>query len=96
MKNSKQLERHLKGVANHRRIDILLLINKSDSIKLEDIAEILECNLKTIAGHTSKLVNAGLVNKRHQGLAVMHSLSPYGKIFVEFILKLANLESIKK
>jgi predicted transcriptional regulator len=96
MKNSKQLERHLKGVSNHRRIDILLLINKSDNIKLEDIAEILECNLKTIAGHTSKLVNAGLVNKRHQGLAVMHSLSPYGKIFIEFILKLANLESIKK
>ena len=39
MKNSKQIERHIKGIANHRRIDILLLISKSHGITLDDIAK---------------------------------------------------------
>ena len=26
-KTAKQMERHLKGIANHRRIDVLLLVN---------------------------------------------------------------------
>jgi len=85
MKNSKQIEKHVKGIANHRRIDILLLISKSHGIILEDIAKILDCNFKTISGHTLKLVNAGLVDKKYNGRAILHSLSPYGKIFVKFI-----------
>ncbi len=85
MKNSKQIEKHIKGVANHRRIDILLLISKSQGITLDDIAKILNCNFKTISGHTLKLVNAGLVDKNYNGRTILHSLSPYGKIFVKFI-----------
>ncbi len=65
MKNSKQIERHLKGIANHRRIDILLMISKNNGITLEQIAEKLNCNFKTISGHTLKLVNAGLVDKNY-------------------------------
>lgn len=30
MKTAKQLERYFKGLANHRRIDILFLVRKSD------------------------------------------------------------------
>lgn len=85
MKNSKQIEKHIKGVANHRRIDILLLIAMSQGITLDDIAKSLNCNFKTISGHTLKLVNSGLVDKNYSGRAVMHSISPYGKIFVKFI-----------
>lgn len=84
-KTAKQLERHFKGVANHRRIDILKLIAENENISLEDIAEGLKCNFKTISEHTRKLVQAGLVNKKYQGRMVAHSLSPYGKIFCEFI-----------
>jgi len=39
MKTSKQLERHFKGIANHRRIDILFLVSESGGIALEKIAE---------------------------------------------------------
>lgn len=85
MKNSKQIERHVKGIANHRRIDILLLISKNRGITLDDIAEELSCNFKTISGHTAKLVNAGLVDKNYQGRFITHSVSPYGKIFMKFI-----------
>ena len=85
MKSSKQIEKHLKGIANHRRIDILFLISGSRGLTLDDIARSLDCNFKTVSGHTLKLVSSGLVDKAHNGRAVLHSLSPYGKIFVKFI-----------
>ena len=63
-KTSKQLERHLKGVANHRRIDILELIANSKGINVEDIADELRCNMKTISVHIQRLEQAGLVRKK--------------------------------
>ena len=85
MKTAKQLERYFKGAANHRRLEILLLIAKNSGIILEEIAEILNCNIKTISEHTRRLVQAGLLNKEYQGRSVAHSLSPYGKRFIKFI-----------
>jgi DNA-binding MarR family transcriptional regulator len=85
MKTAKQLERHLKGIANHRRIEILRRIDKAEGITLEEIADELECNIKTISEHTRRLVQAGLVNKKYEGRSVAHSLSPYGQRIVKFI-----------
>jgi DNA-binding transcriptional ArsR family regulator len=85
IKTAKQLERYFKGVANHRRIDILLLVEKNDGISVENIADILKVNFKTISQHTHSLVRAGLLNKRYVGRQVAHSLSPYGKSFIKFI-----------
>lgn len=84
-KTSKQLERHFKGIANHRRIDILFLVKNFDGITLEEIADKLKCNFKTISEHTRRLVYAGLLNKKYKGRAVAHSLSPYGQRFIEFM-----------
>ena len=84
MKTPKQLERYFKGAANHRRLEILRVIHKNDGITLEQIAETLDCNFKTISEHTRRLVQAGLLNKKYQGREVAHSLSPYGKKFIEF------------
>jgi len=85
MKTARQLERHLKGISNHRRIEILRLVGKQEGISLEDIADGLECNIKTISEHTRRLVQAGLVNKKYQGRSVAHSLSPYGQRIIAFI-----------
>jgi DNA-binding transcriptional ArsR family regulator len=84
-KNSKQLEKHFKGVANHRRIEILFLVAKGKDLSLENISEKLDCNIKTISEHTKKLVQAGLINKKYKGRMVIHTLSPYGKVFYDFI-----------
>jgi DNA-binding MarR family transcriptional regulator len=84
MKTSKQLERYFKGVANSRRLDILRLVGKNDGMTLENISEALDCNIKTISEHTRRLVEAGLLNKKHQGRFVGHSMSPYGKKFLDF------------
>jgi DNA-binding MarR family transcriptional regulator len=85
IKSPKQMERHLKGVANHYRIEILMIINDNEGIILDDIIEKTGANAKTIGEHTRKLSQAGLVNKKYRGKFVEHVLSPYGKTFIRFI-----------
>jgi len=85
IKTAKQMERHLKGMANHYRIEILLLVAERDGITLEDIVETLSANEKTLGEHTRRLFQAGLINKRYRGKFVEHTLSPYGKTFVRFL-----------
>jgi len=85
LKTAKQIERHLKEVANHYRIEILLLITERDSITLEDIAETLGANGKTIGEYTRRLYQAGLLNKKYRGKFMEYTLSPYGKTFVRFL-----------
>lgn len=79
------MERHLKGMANHYRIEILLLISERDGITLEDIASAIGANGKTIGEHTRRLYQAGLINKKYRGKFVEHTLSPYGKTFARFL-----------
>ncbi len=79
------MERHLKGVSNHRRIQILFLIAERGGITLEDIAATIGANGRTIGEHTRRLYQAGLVDKRYRGKFVEHTLSPYGKLFVRFL-----------
>jgi len=79
------MERHLKGIANHYRIQILFIIDSQKNITLEGIVERLRANEKTIGEHTRRLYLAGLVTKNYKGKYVEHSLSPYGKTFVDFL-----------
>ena len=85
LKTAKQMERHLKGLSNHYRIEILLFVSERDGATLEDIIRALDANKKTISEHTRRLSQAGLVNKRYRGKFVEHSLSPYGKLFARFL-----------
>ncbi len=85
IKTSKQIERHFKGIANHRRIDILLIVEKEEGITVDEIAIHLKANFKTVSEHTRRLVQAGLLNKNYKGRQVAHSLSPYGKQITKFI-----------
>ncbi len=89
-KTAKQMERHLKGVANHWRIAILFLIANENGISVDGIAENLQGNFKTISEHIRRLTEAGLVNKKYKGATVMHSLSPYGRVFIKFLTEFSN------
>src|SRR3989344_7751778 len=84
-KTPKQMERHLKGISNHYRIAILLLIDTREKITLEQIVTTLQANEKTLGEHTRRLTLAGLVNKNYHGRSVEHTLSPYGRAFVRFL-----------
>ncbi len=84
-KTAKQMERHLKGVANHRRIEILFLVAREEGISVEGISNNLHCNFKTISEHIRRLAQAGLVEKKYEGRLVTHRLSPYGRTFISFL-----------
>lgn len=92
IKSPRKLERHFKGVANHRRIQILLLISKRPGIILDEILDELQGNQKTFSEHTRRLVAAGLVEKAYAGRMVEHTLTPYGKVFVDFIRMFSNVD----
>lgn len=75
----------MKGIANHRRISILLLLERSPGLSLLNIAERLKWNLKTTADHVRRLTLAGLVSKgRHRG-SVPHKLTKRGQIVLKFL-----------
>ena len=84
MKTPKQLERYFKGAANHRRIAILFTVAKDEGLTAEAITNRLKTNFKTISQHTKSLVQSGLLNKQYRGRQVSHSLSPYGRAFLNF------------
>ncbi len=90
-KTSKTLERHFKGVANHRRIQILLYAAGHPDATIEILTEQLKCNFRTTSSHTQRLVTAGLLEKQYRGREVLHSLTPYGVRFVKFITEFGNL-----
>src|SRR3989338_11633408 len=76
------LEKYTK---THRRLDILFALGKVDGLTLDDIASQVGGNIKTISEHTRRLSHACLLNKAYRGRAVAHTLSPYGRRFLEFI-----------
>ena len=94
-KGPRKLERHFKGVANHRRIQILLLVAQKPGITLIDIAEEVHANMKTIAEHVRCLALAGLLEKNHAANTVEHKLTPYGKKFHAFIKEFSNSQDIE-
>ena len=79
------MERHLKGIANHYRIGIMLYLANNSGATLDEIVGAMNANEKTIGEHTRRLNIAGLVNKKYRGKFVEHTLSPYGKVFVSFL-----------
>ena len=89
-KEAKRIERYFKGAANHYRIAIIWLVAENPKITLNEIAEQLKVNIKTIAEHTRKLTLAGLIDKKYQGNNVVHTLSPYGKRFLRFTKSFSN------
>ncbi|MBI2591955.1 winged helix-turn-helix domain-containing protein [Candidatus Saccharibacteria bacterium] len=79
----------MKGVANHRRISILLLLQQNPGLSLLETAGRLRWNFKTTAEHIRRLVSAGLISEgRHSG-SVPHRLTKRGQVVLRF---LKNLE----
>jgi len=86
-KTPKQLERHLKGLAHQKRIQILLLLGKKGNtgLTLDNIAEITKLHPKNISHHARKLELAGLVDKTFSNRQLVLLLSPYGKSLYKLI-----------
>jgi predicted transcriptional regulator len=84
-KTCRHLERIIKGVANHRRIEILGLLDKKPELSLAEIAEETGGNFKTISEHVKKMAVSGILMKRSDGLSVRHKLTDRGKSIFKFL-----------
>ena len=80
----------MKGVANHRRIEILVLLKERPEQSVSELAEILRIDFRTAAEHLRKLVHAGLVMKRSDGASVRHALTGLGSDMLHFLGTIAN------
>lgn len=81
---SRQLERIVKGFANHRRLDVLVLLQHKPELSVEEIAKELRIGYENASDHVRKLAVAGLVLKRHDGKSVRHKLTPRAKVVLTF------------
>jgi DNA-binding transcriptional ArsR family regulator len=83
-KTYNQIERIIKGFANHRRIEILELLKKQPELSVIEISEKININFKTASEHIRKLTIAGLIIKRWAGHAVRHKLTSRGEQVLKF------------
>ena len=81
-------EKILKGSANHRRLEILLILKKKSGLSTDDIVQELKCNYQTGAVHVQKLVRSGLVLSYRNGLSVGHKLSELGNRIISLCINL--------
>jgi DNA-binding transcriptional ArsR family regulator len=86
--DTRWVERVIKGVANHRRIQILELLGRSPELSVEEISEATKIGYPTASSHIAKLTIAGLVIKRNEGQAVRHKLSDRGAATLKFLMTL--------
>ncbi|MDO8569421.1 MAG: metalloregulator ArsR/SmtB family transcription factor [bacterium] len=88
MANYRKIERVVKGFANHRRIQIMDLLNKEPELSVDDVAERLHIGYENTSDHIRKLAIAGLVMKRNQGTRVLHKLTDRAVTILVFCKRL--------
>ena len=81
----KKLERIIKGVANHRRLQILELLEKKPELSVQEISERLKSEMKNISAHVGKMAVAGLLIKRSDSKSVRHKLTNRGINILKFV-----------
>ena len=84
----RQLERIVKGFANHRRLEILDLLRRQPELSVDTIAERLTIGYENASDHLRKLAIAGLVLKRNRGNEVLHKLTARAESILVFCKKL--------
>ena len=84
-KTNRELERIIKGIANHRRIQILSLLAQKPELSVLEISDELKSDFKNISAHINKMTVAGLVMKRSDSKSVRHKLTKRGIITLKFV-----------
>lgn len=84
-KSSRQLERIVKGFANHRRIQILELLKREPELSVIEISEKLKSDFKNISSHITKMAIAGLLMKRNDLHSVRQKLTRRGLQVLKFV-----------
>lgn len=78
----------VKGFANHRRLDIMVLLSKESELSLQAISQRLDINFKTASEHLRRLMLAGLIIKTNDANFVLHTITPRGREVLHFLERL--------
>ena len=81
----KKLERIIKGIANHRRLQILELVEKEPELSVQEISDKLKSEFKNISAHINKMAIAGLLMKRSDSKSIRHKLTNRGNNILKFV-----------
>ncbi|HUT34270.1 MAG TPA: winged helix-turn-helix domain-containing protein [Planctomycetota bacterium] len=81
----RKLERIVKGFANHRRIQMMKLLEQRPELTLREVCRVLRIGNQAGSEHMRKLALAGLVAKRHQERWVRHRLTPRAEAVLSFL-----------
>lgn len=81
----RKIERIVKGFANHRRLEIMALLEVRSNLSGFNISSELNVDFRTIAEHLRRLFIAGLILKRNRGRRVENALSETGKKALKFV-----------
>ncbi len=84
----KELEKIIKGFANHRRLQILDLLRREPWLSIDNMCEKLNIGYHNASDHVRKMSIAGLVVKRNEGVVVKHKLTPLAESILVFCKKL--------
>lgn len=75
----------MRGFSNHRRIEILELMERMPELSVDGVAEALKINFKTASEHIRRLAIAGLVLKRSDGNSIRHKLTDRALSILKFL-----------
>ena len=84
-KTNRELERIVKGFANHRRLQILELIGVEPKLSVMEIAQKIKSDPKNVSAHINKMNIAGLVMKRNDVNSIRLKLTKRGKSTLQFV-----------
>ncbi len=71
----KQLEKIFKGLANRRRIIVILYLKKKREASVSDIAAELKLSIKSTSKHLSVLSAAGFLERDQRSSQVFYSIA---------------------
>lgn len=87
---TRSLERLVKGFSNHRRIQIMELLEQVPELSVGEIAGRVKTDLKNASQHINRMAISGLVLKRNQKNNIRHKLSPKGIKVLNFLKDLSE------
>jgi len=69
--NENEIEKTLKGLANHRRLFIIKILKKKP-LSVSDIAKEIKLSLRATSRHLNTLYTCGLLDRDQKGLTVFY------------------------
>lgn len=82
------IEKVMKGMANKRRLQILVLLDEEGGLTLSDISERLNMGYLNVSDHARKMIASGLISRKNEGVTIHLSITTLGRNILVFCKKL--------